>query len=187
MDVKLVSFILILTVVLLKAEVNLWGDLEFFRKAILNNLFPKDPDIMRVRKPEDVKIEQNNVTILNFIGLVEKYGYSAEEHYVTTKDGYNLVIHRIFESPLSKNRQRKKVVFLQHGILCTSDSWVTFGGGNILPFLLADEGNDVWLGNVRGNSYCRSHIKMSPRNKDFWQFSFTACQVHISISCAASA
>lgn len=66
MDVKLVSFILILTVVLLKAEVNLWGDLEFFRKAILNNLFPKDPDIMRVRKPEDVKIEQNNVTILNF-------------------------------------------------------------------------------------------------------------------------
>jgi len=40
----------------------------------------------------------------------------------------------------------------------------------IVAFLLADQGYDVWLGNVRGNSYCRSHVKLSPRNRDFWQF-----------------
>jgi len=66
------------------------------------------------------------------IGLVERYGYPAEEHYVTTEDGYNLVLHRISGSPLSKNQQRKKVVFLQPGILCTSDCWVLIGAGKDL-------------------------------------------------------
>ncbi|KAL0102715.1 hypothetical protein PUN28_018193 [Cardiocondyla obscurior] len=106
------------------------------------------------------------------IGLVEKYGYSAEEHYVTTEDGYNLVIHRISGSPLFNSRQRRKVVFLQHGILCTSDCWVLIGAGKDLAFLLADKGYDVWLGNIRGNAYCRSHVKLTPRNSKFWQFSY---------------
>ncbi|XP_011695500.1 PREDICTED: lipase 3-like, partial [Wasmannia auropunctata] len=114
----------------------------------------------------------NNVTTLDFIGLVERYGYSAEEHYVTTEDGYNLVIHRISESPLFKDQYRRNIVFLQHGFLATSDTWVLIGPDRDLAFLLADQGYDVWIGNFRGNSYCRSHIKMSPRDKDFWQFSY---------------
>ncbi|XP_011706906.1 PREDICTED: lipase 3-like, partial [Wasmannia auropunctata] len=169
-DVKLMFFILMLPIVLMKAEVNLWGDLDGFRK-ILNYIFPKDPGITRVRKSEEVKTV-NNVTTLDFIGLVERYGYSAEEHYVTTEDGYNLVIHRISESPLFKGQQTRKIVFLQHSFLTTSDTWVLIGPNRDLAFLLADQGYDVWLGNVRGNSYCRSHIKMSPQNKDFWQFSY---------------
>ncbi|XP_012536944.1 lipase 3 [Monomorium pharaonis] len=170
MSVKLVSLILILTVVLLEAKVHVWKDLAISQKAIINYLFPKDPYVIRVRKPEDVKIGRN-ATILDFIGLVEKHGYSAEEHYVTTEDGYDLVIHRISGSPLSNSQQRRKVVFLQHGILCTSDCWVLIGPGKDLAFLLADQGYDVWVGNVRGNSYCRSHRKMSTRDKNFWQFS----------------
>ncbi|KYQ60773.1 Lipase 1 [Trachymyrmex zeteki] len=105
-------------------------------------------------------------------GLVEKYDYTAEEHYVTTEDGYNLVIHRITGSPLFKGQQTGKVVFLQTGLCGTSDCWVLIGAGKDLAFLLADKGYDVWLGNMRGNSYCRSHVKLSPRNKEFWQFSF---------------
>jgi len=66
------------------------------------------------------------------IGLVERYGYPAEEHYVITEDGYNLVLHRISGNPLSKNQQKKKVVFLQSGILCTSDCWVLIGAGKDL-------------------------------------------------------
>lgn len=58
------------------------------------------------------------------VGLVEKYGYPTEEHYVITEDGYILIIHRILRSPLFKGHQRKKIVFLQHGIICSSDCWV---------------------------------------------------------------
>ncbi|XP_011692768.1 PREDICTED: lipase 3-like isoform X2 [Wasmannia auropunctata] len=176
MNVKLVSFIFMLTVVLLQsntkgAKVNLWRDFKFLLEPLYNYLFPKDP-VVRVRKPEDVKTEQNNVTLLNFIGLVEKHGYSAEEYYVTTKDGYNLVIHRISERPLSKTQQRRKVVFFQHGLLVSSDTWVLLGPGRDLAFLLVDQGYDVWLGNYRGSSYCKSHVKISSQNKDFWQFSY---------------
>ncbi|XP_011707001.1 PREDICTED: lipase 3-like, partial [Wasmannia auropunctata] len=89
---------------------------------------------------------------------------------VYKRQGYNLVIHRIPGSPLSK-KQSRKIVFIQHGIFALSDTWVLFGPGKDLAFLLADKGYDVWLGNFRGNSYSRLHIKMSPRDKDFWQFS----------------
>lgn len=64
--------------------------------------------------------------------MVEQYGYPAEEHSLTTEDGYNLMIHRIPGSPLWKNRGKKKVVFMQHGILASSDSWVVFGPGKDL-------------------------------------------------------
>ncbi|XP_011706371.1 PREDICTED: lipase member M-like, partial [Wasmannia auropunctata] len=131
MYMKLISFIFMLTIMSLEGQVNFMGDLEFFRKAIVKYVFPKDPGIVRVRKPEETKTV-NNVTTLDFIGLVERYGYPAEEHYVTTEDGYNLVIHRISGSPLSKSQQRRKVVFLQHAILVTSDAWVLLGPGKDL-------------------------------------------------------
>ncbi|XP_018375756.1 PREDICTED: lipase 3-like [Trachymyrmex cornetzi] len=166
MSMKLVFFILMLTVVLLEAKLNFWGDLVFSRKAIFNYLFSKDYGVVRVRKSGEVKTAVNN------IGLVEKNGYSAEEHYVITEDGYILVLHRILGNPVFKGQGSRKVVFLQHGILCTSDCWVLIGADKDLAFLLADKEYDVWLGNFRGNAYCRSHIKLSPQNKEFWQFSY---------------
>ncbi|EZA59733.1 Lipase [Ooceraea biroi] len=77
------------------------------------------------------------------LGLVEQYGYPAEEHYVTTADGYNLVIHRIPGSPLLNNKGIKKVAFIQHGILASSDSWVLFGPGKdlVIWFLVYQEDN----------------------------------------------
>ncbi|KAG5329383.1 LIP3 Lipase, partial [Acromyrmex heyeri] len=172
MGMKFVIFILMLTVVLVQARLNFWKDLMFSQKAIINYLFPKDPGIVRVRKPEEVKTAVNNVTTMDFIGLVERYGYSAEEHYVTTEDGYILTIHRISASPLCKGRQKRGVIFFQNGLLSSSDLWVLTGPGKDLAFLLADEGYDIWLGNYRGNTYCRSHIKLSSRDRDFWQYSY---------------
>ncbi|XP_018048425.1 PREDICTED: lipase 3-like [Atta colombica] len=171
MSIKLAFNVFMLTAVLLEAKLNLWENFAFSQKTIFNYLFPKDPGIIRVRKPEQIQTA-NNVTTLDFTGLVEKYDYLTEEHYVITEDGYILVIHRILRSPLSKDYQRKKIVFLQHGIICSSDCWVMIGPEKDLAFLLADKGYDVWLGNFRGTSYCRSHTKISPRNKEFWQFSY---------------
>ncbi|KAG5326613.1 LIPK Lipase, partial [Pseudoatta argentina] len=173
MGMKFVIFILMLTVVLVQARLNFWKDLMFSQKAIINYLFPKDPGIVRVRKPEEVETAVNNVTTMDFIGLVERYGYSAEKHYVTTEDGYMLTIHRISASPLCKGRQKRGVIFFQNGLLGSSDLWVLTVLAKILvTFLLTDEGYDIWLGNYRGNTYCRSHIKLSSRDRDFWQYSF---------------
>jgi lysosomal acid lipase/cholesteryl ester hydrolase len=40
-----------------------------------------------------------------------------------------------------------------------------------LPFVLARNGYDVWLGNARGNKYSQYHVNLSPRHQAFWEFS----------------
>ena len=40
-----------------------------------------------------------------------------------------------------------------------------------LGFILA-ENYDVWLGNVRGNTYAENHIKYNKNQEQFWDFSF---------------
>lgn len=43
--------------------------------------------------------------------------------------------------------------------------------------MLADEGFDIWLANVRGNRYSRNHVVLSPdgvreNRREFWDFTF---------------
>ena len=52
----------------------------------------------------------------------EKYGYTMEEHWPVTDDGYILMIHRVV--PKSK---KAPVVFLQHGLLDSSATWLLNG------------------------------------------------------------
>ncbi|XP_035720602.1 lipase 3-like [Vespa mandarinia] len=117
-------------------------------------------------------------TVLDFIGLVQRHGYPAEEHKVTTDDGYILTMHRIPNSPLSDINKKKDVVFVQHGMTASSDSWVLLEPKKNLPFLLADTGYDVWLGNFRGNTYCRSHVNLTTNDRKFWEFSYHDIGLH---------
>ena len=41
-----------------------------------------------------------------------------------------------------------------------------------LSYFLADQGYDVWLGNNRGNKYCRQHNDRHIKAPEFWDFSF---------------
>lgn len=43
---------------------------------------------------------------------------------------------------------------------------------NISGYLLADQGYDVWMGNNRGNTYSKKHIKYTPSDSKFWDFSW---------------
>ncbi|XP_067128716.1 gastric triacylglycerol lipase-like [Centruroides vittatus] len=106
--------------------------------------------------------------------LITSKGYPVEEYSVQTEDGYILGVQRIPRGrsdpePSSKTRP---VVFLQHGILSSSADWVMNFPNQSLGFILADAGYDVWLGNQRSNTYSRKHAEYSPRDKEFWQFSF---------------
>ncbi len=41
-----------------------------------------------------------------------------------------------------------------------------------LPFILADAGYDVWLGNNRGNGYSMSNKYYNQNDDEFWDFSW---------------
>ncbi|XP_043069808.1 lipase 3 isoform X3 [Drosophila bipectinata] len=107
--------------------------------------------------------------------LITNHNYPVEEHTVHTPDGYILTIYRIptsFKSQQLNGTIEKKVVFLQHGILCASDDWIINGPETSLAYMFADAGFDVWLGNARGNTYSRQHKHIHPDTSDFWRFSW---------------
>ncbi|ROT79547.1 triacylglycerol lipase [Penaeus vannamei] len=137
-------------------------------------------------------------TFLTTPEIIQARGYPAQTHHVTTSDGYVLELHRIPRgrgaaggaraSTLSmsslqnkifnrgKNssintKENGKVVFLQHCLLCSSADFVMNDPDQALAFILADLGYDVWLGNVRGNVYSRRHVRLSPNQREFWDYS----------------
>nr|XP_016927866.1 lipase 3 [Drosophila suzukii] len=104
------------------------------------------------------------------VTIAKGHGYELEEHEVQTSDGYILTMHRI---PYSKNTGYdgpRPVVFLMHGLLCSSSDWVLGGPHSGLAYLLSEEGYDVWMGNARGNTYSKKHATKSPLLQPFWNF-----------------
>ncbi|KDR18742.1 hypothetical protein L798_07396, partial [Zootermopsis nevadensis] len=103
--------------------------------------------------------------------LVSKYGYPVESHTVLTSDGYFLTLHRI---PHGRHNATvySGAVIVQHGVLSSSADWVILGPDKALGYVLADAGYDVWLGNARGNTYSRRHVKLTTGTEQFWDFSW---------------
>lgn len=111
----------------------------------------------------------------NVTEIIRDKGYPVDEHTVVTSDGVVLNIQRIPTGRKGHGKGRRKgpkpVVFLQHGLLSSSADWVMNYPNESIAYILADAGYDVWLGNVRGNTYA-SHIKYTRKDKEFWDFSF---------------
>ncbi|VDO35881.1 unnamed protein product [Haemonchus placei] len=105
--------------------------------------------------------------------IIQYWGYPVEVHYAVTQDGYILELHRI---PNGKdkptNNTKRPVVFLQHGLESSSSVWVTNLPQQSAGFVFADAGFDVWMGNMRGNRYSRSHIRLNPVFSSFWEFNW---------------
>nr|XP_054921068.1 lipase 3-like isoform X2 [Dermacentor andersoni] len=112
----------------------------------------------------------------NVSQIIADKGYPVEEYEVETSDGFVLPVQRV---PWGIKRRSdklprggaKKVVFLLHYLLGSSADWVINYPEQSLPYLLADSGYDVWLGNVRGNTYSR-HLRYRKDEREFWDFCF---------------
>lgn len=111
--------------------------------------------------------------------LIALHGYHAEAHTVVTDDGYILTVHRI---PFSKNNTRnespRNTVLLHHGLLGSSADWIIAGPEKSLAYILSEAGYDVWLANVRGNTYSRAHMTRNINSFEFWNFTFHEVSQH---------
>lgn len=103
--------------------------------------------------------------------MIKFFGYPAEEHTVTTDDGYILSLQRIPHG-IKGVQPNGQVVFMQHGLVSSSADYVMNLPEQSLGFILADLGYDVWLGNSRGNTYSNKHVNLTTDDAKFWAFSW---------------
>jgi len=98
----------------------------------------------------------------DFQELAVKNGFQFEQHTVTTEDGYILTVWRIPGLKGETKKLGKPTILMQHGVLDSANCWVMHYPEVAPAFVAARAGYDVWLGNSRGNTYSRKHVKYSP-------------------------
>ncbi|KAJ9159475.1 hypothetical protein P3X46_024982 [Hevea brasiliensis] len=104
--------------------------------------------------------------------LIEPAGYPCTEHTIQTKDGYLLALQRVSSRNGNIRLQRGPPVLLQHGLFMAGDAWFLDSPEQSLGYILADEGFDIWVGNVRGTFWSYGHVSLSDKDKEFWDWSW---------------
>ncbi|CAI2370441.1 unnamed protein product [Moneuplotes crassus] len=100
----------------------------------------------------------------------EELGFEYEEYRVTTQDGYILTLMRIPSGPNSPPSSKPPILMI-HPVFDSGESYTRLGAAYSPAFYLADNGKDVWLYNVRGNTFSREHVSLDPASDDeYWDF-----------------
>ncbi|KAL9682286.1 hypothetical protein QQ045_014081 [Rhodiola kirilowii] len=104
--------------------------------------------------------------------IVEKQNYPCEEHNVTTDDGYILSLQRIPFGCFGRSSNHPQPVLIQHGLMMDAVSWLLGPSTQSLPYLLADNGFDVWISSSRGTVQSRGHKTLTTNSPEYWDWSW---------------
>ncbi|XP_016461570.2 triacylglycerol lipase 1 isoform X2 [Nicotiana tabacum] len=104
--------------------------------------------------------------------LIEPAGFPCIEHSTETKDGYLLGLQRVSSRSTIVRGEMGPPVLLIHGLFMAGDAWFMNSASESLGFILAEQGFDVWVGNVRGTRWSHGHVSLSVKNKEFWDWSW---------------
>ena len=123
----------------------------------------------------------NPEELMTTVQMAEYWGYPIESHLVVSQDGYILKIFRIpghqGESLENAKATRKPPVILQHGLICSSDQFLDAGALS-QAYILADEGYDIWIPNIRGNRYSRDHMVYEADDVRYWNYTFEEMAIY---------
>lgn len=156
-----INSLVVLVLLLICAELN---------HAVERPSIPGNVHMMEKTKSDDIKSLRDNVdpeVFMNASQLITSKGLPCEEYTATSSDGYILGMQRI-----PRDTPNRYPVLLMHGLLGSSDNFLTNLVDQSLAYILYNAGYDVWLGNVRGNHYSRQHTHLNPDNLEFWKWTF---------------
>ena len=101
----------------------------------------------------------------------DSHGFGYEEHEVTTSDGYILSLVRISYGPDSVNVEERPPIYFSHPLAMSAQIFAYLEPESSPAFYFANLGYDVWLNNIRGNTYSRRHQTLDPNSDpEFWEF-----------------
>ncbi|KAL2505349.1 Triacylglycerol lipase 2 [Abeliophyllum distichum] len=111
---------------------------------------------------------------------VSVHGYECQEFDVITDDGYILSVQRIPEGrgQGSASGPNRPPVLLQHGVLVDGMTWLVNPPEQSLAMILADNGFDVWISNIRGTRFSRRHVTLDPSTPEFWDWTWDDLVFH---------
>lgn len=107
---------------------------------------------------------------IDFVQTCNENGYASESYTVVTEDGYVSQLYRI-PGKAGETGAQKPAVLMMHGMECDMNFWMSNHPENVPPFILADQGYDVWLGNNRGSRFSKYHTTLDPSELEYWEFS----------------
>ena len=106
----------------------------------------------------------------DYKSFISNLGLNLEEISVVTEDRYILSIWELASKNV--NNRNGKSILLQHGLLDGAFTWVILEEKSLAK-LLCDEGYKVYLSNIRGSKFSKSHLDYNINlNSEFWDFSF---------------
>ncbi|KAG2484941.1 hypothetical protein HYH03_016327 [Edaphochlamys debaryana] len=95
--------------------------------------------------------------------------YTLERRTVLSA-GYRLAVFRLGRAG-GPSPAGRPALLLHHGWVFSASAWLPLPADQGAPYLLFEEGYDVWALSDRGTTYSRSHETLSPAGKDFWRYS----------------